>query len=187
MSYLSQNQLAEMGFKKIGSNIKISDKASIYNPEQIEIGDNTRIDDFCVISGKIIMGVYVHIAPFCLLAGGEEGIVIGDFSGVSYGSKIFSQSDDYTGEYMVSPLIPSIYKNEFKAQVSLARHTIVGANAIIFPGVHIGEGCSIGAMSLVIKSTEPWGVYVGIPAKRIKEKSKFILSLEKQFLKEVDS
>ena len=186
MAYLSQEQLESIGFKKLGRKVKISDKASIYNPECIEIGNNTRVDDFCVLSGTITLGAYVHIAPLCLLAGGIEGIIIGDFSGVSYGSKIFSQSDDYSGEYMASPLIPPQYKNEFKAKVSIARHTLIGANALVFPGVHIAEGCSIGALSLVIKSTEPWGIYVGIPAKRIKEKSKAVLSLEQQFLDQVD-
>lgn len=182
MAYLSQKQLEAMRFKKLGKRIKISDKASIYNPEQIELGDNTRIDDFCVISGNISFGAYVHIAPFCLIAGGTKGIIIGDFSGVSYGSKVFSQSDDYSGQYMVSPLIPDEYKNEIKAQVIIGKHVVIGTGGIVFPGVHVADGCSIGAMTLVTKNTKPWGVYIGIPAKRIKEKSKEILLLEKKFL-----
>jgi len=51
MSYYSDLELQSMGFKALGKNIKISTKASIYNIDQIEIGDNSRIDDFCVISG----------------------------------------------------------------------------------------------------------------------------------------
>ncbi|KTD58299.1 chloramphenicol acetyltransferase [Legionella sainthelensi] len=184
MAYLSQKQLEALNFKRLGKNVKISDKACIYDPERFEVADNTRIDDFCVISGKITLGSYVHIAPFCLLAGGIEGITVGDFSGISYGSKVFSQSDDYSGQFMVSPLIPLDYKNEKRAQVTLGRHVILGANAVIFPGVHIAEGCSIGAMTLVTKSTEPWGIYTGIPAKRVKEKSKAILLLEQKFLNE---
>jgi acetyltransferase-like isoleucine patch superfamily enzyme len=185
MAYLSQNQLEVLNFKKLGKNVKISDKACIYNPERLEIADNSRIDDFCIISGRITLDAYVHIAPFCLLAGGIEGIVVGDFSGISYGTKIFSQSDDYSGQFMVSPLIPLEYKKEKKAQINIGRHVIIGANAVIFPGVHVAEGCSIGAMTLVTKSTEPWGIYTGIPAKRIKEKNKEVLILEKEFLKEM--
>jgi acetyltransferase-like isoleucine patch superfamily enzyme len=182
MSYLSQRKLEGMNFRKLGKNVKISDKASIYDPEKIEIGDNCRIDDFCVISGKLIFGAYVHIAPFCLIAGGEEGIVLGDFSGVSYGGQIFSQSDDYTGRFMVSPLISEEYKNEKKAQVVIGRHVVIGASAIVFPGVHVAEGCSIGALTLVTKSTDPWGIYLGIPAKRAKEKSRDVLNVEKNYL-----
>jgi acetyltransferase-like isoleucine patch superfamily enzyme len=53
----------------------------------------------------------------------------------------------------------------------------------VFPGVDIAEGCSIGAMALVNKSTQPWGIYVGNPAKRIKERKKDMLELENEFLK----
>jgi galactoside O-acetyltransferase len=53
---------------------------------------------------------------------------------------------------------------------------------VIFPNVIVGEGCAIGSMSLVNKSIEPWGVYVGIPVKRIKERSKDLLEKEKQFI-----
>ena len=69
MAYYTQAQLEGMGFKSLGKNVKISTKASVYNCEQMEIGDNSRIDDFCVLSGKIKIGKFVHVAPFCLLAG----------------------------------------------------------------------------------------------------------------------
>jgi len=49
MGFLSQEQLEEMKFKSLGVNVKISDKASIYNSDQMEIGDHSRIDDFCVV------------------------------------------------------------------------------------------------------------------------------------------
>jgi len=55
------------------------------------------------------------------------------------------------------------------------------------PGVNIGEGCSVGAMSLVNKSIEPWGIYFGVPARRIKERKKNILELERQFLAEISN
>jgi galactoside O-acetyltransferase len=49
---------------------------------------------------------------------------------------------------------------------------------------NIGEGCSIGAMTFVQKELLPWGMYIGIPCRRLKERKKGLLSLEKQFLKE---
>lgn len=182
MAYLTEFELKEMGFKYLGRNVKISDKASIYNADQIEIGDNSRIDDFCVISGKISIGKNVHIAPFCLLAGGQKGIKMEDFSGLAYQVQVFTQSDDYTGRTLTNPTVPAIYKREAKKTVNLGRHVIVGAGSIVFPGVEIAEGCSVGAMSLLNKSTEPWGVYVGNPARRVKERKQDLLELEKQFL-----
>ena len=187
MAYLSQNQLKEMGFAYLGINVKISDKASIYNCSDISICDNTRVDDFCVLSGKINIGKYCHITPYCLLAGGKLGIEIGDFSTLAYRVNIFSQSDDYSGETMVSSLIPTQFKNELFTKLIIGKHVIIGSASTVMPGANIAEGCSIGAMSLLNKKTEPWGIYVGIPAKRIKERKKEILKLEKQFLMEIEN
>jgi len=108
-----------------------------------------------------------------------------DFSGLAYQVQIFSQSDDYSGRTLTNPTVPSGYKNEFKRAVTLGRHVIVGAGSIVFPGVEIADGCSIGAMTLVNKSTQPWGVYVGNPARRVKERKQGLLELEKQFLTEI--
>jgi len=183
MAYYTEQQLSDMGFKRVGTNVKISDKASIYNFDTIEVGNNSRIDDFCVISGKIKIGRNVHITPMCLVAGGSEGITFEDFSTAAYGVKIFTQSDDYTGGAMVNSTIPKQYKNELCEKVTLKKHTIVGAGSIVMPGVILAEGTSIGAMSLVLESTKEWGIYIGIPAKRLKEKSRDLLLLEKEYLK----
>ena len=53
MAYLTEDELKTLGFKSLGENVKISDKASIYDAHNIQIGDNSRIDDFCVISGNV--------------------------------------------------------------------------------------------------------------------------------------
>ena len=184
MAYLSENDLKSLNFKKLGRNVKISDKASIYDAERIEIGDNSRIDDFCVISGNVKIGCYCHITTMCLIAGGEPGIQLSDFCTLAYGVKVFAQSDDYSGQTMVNSLIPRKFKNEYLARVSLGHQVIVGAGSIIFPGVEVADGCSIGAMTLLNNSTTPWGIYAGAPAERIKERNKDVLDLEKQFLQE---
>lgn len=184
MAYLSNAALNSVGFKAIGQNVKVSDQARIYNPELIELGDNSRIDDFCIISGVVNIGKYVHVTPMCLIAGGAPGVCLRDFSTLAYGVKVFAQSDDYSGTTMVNSLIPAKFKNESFGRVVLERHVIVGANATILPGVTIGEGCAIGAMTLVNRSTEAWGIYSGIPAKRAKERNRDLLVLERQFLME---
>ncbi|CAI8754289.1 acyltransferase [Pseudomonas sp. IT-P4] len=184
MAYLSAIQLSELGFRTLGKEVKISDKAAIYNPELIDLGDYTRIDDFCVVSGRVVFGNYNHITPMCLVAGGEPGIEFSDFCTLAYGVKIFSQSDDYSGATLANSLVPKKYKKEIFEKVKLERHVIVGAGAIVMPGVTIKEGCSIGAMALVTKSTDPWGIYVGVPAERVKERKRDLLALEQIFLDE---
>ncbi len=182
MSYLTEQQLKAFGFKKLGCNVLISDKASIYNADQIEVGDNTRIDDFCVISGKVSIGRNVHIAIFCNVAGGEKGIILHDFSGLAYGCHVLSQSDDYSGQALTNPTVPDQYKKETKQAVVIGRHSIIGTSSIIFPGVTLAEGTAVGALSVVTKSTEEWSIYMGYPAKRIKARSREMLKLEKEYL-----
>jgi len=182
MAWLTKEQLAKLSFKKLGHNVKISDKAALYNTELWEVGDNVRIDDFCVVSGKVAFGRNVHIAIFCNIAGGTEGITFDDFSGLAYGCYVFSQSDDYTGLTLTNPTVPTEYKKERKEKVYIGRHCIVGTNSLIFPGVTMAEGCSLGAMSMLTKSTEPWFMYFGIPAKKLKKRKDNMLELEKLYL-----
>lgn len=183
MAYLTSETLLAMGFKAVGKNVKVSDKASIYNPETIELGDCSRIDDFCVISGHVKIRKYVHLAPFCLVAGGEKGVTFEDFSGLAYGVQVFSQSDDYSGTTLTNPTVSDEFKNERKASIRIGRHVIIGASSMVFPGVDLADGCSVGAMTLVNKSTQPWGIYAGNPARRIKDRKQDLLELEVKFLK----
>lgn len=185
MAFLSEEQLQACGFKKLGKYVKISDRASIYNADQIDIGDYSRIDDFCVLSGKISIGRNVHIAIYCNIAGGTEGVVFEDFSGLAYGCHVMTQSDDYSGRTLTNPTVPAKYKKEIKKPVFIGRHCIVGTNSIIFPGVTLQEGTSVGAMSMVTKSTESWSIYFGIPAKRLRARKQDLLELEQQYLREV--
>ena len=76
-SFLSLDELVHAGFSSVGKNVLVSRKASIYNTEKISLGDSVRIDDFCCLSGLIKVGQNTHITPFCLIAGGEKGVLIG--------------------------------------------------------------------------------------------------------------
>ena len=105
---------------------------------------------------------------------------------MAYGVRVFSQSDDYSGETMTNSNVPAKYKNEIKEAVFIGKHCIVGVDSIVFPGVQLRQGTSVGAMSLVLKSTEEWSIYFGSPAKKIKDRRRDMLELEKQFLEELN-
>ena len=107
-----------------------------------------------------------------------------DRSSIAYGVEFFRKSDDYSGSTMTNSLIPKKYKNETFSKVILQENVIIGAGTIVLPGVEIAEGCSIGAMTLVNKSTRPWSIYVGRPGKKIKKRNKNLLDLQQQFLKD---
>lgn len=184
MAYYSRDQLEQMGFKRLGVDVKISIKASIYDCDQIEVGDNSRVDDNCVVSGKVSLGRNVHITPMCLLAGGEKGIIFEDFSAIAYGVKVFTQSDDYSGMYMTNPTVPDQYTNPVKRAVYIGRHVIVGVNSVVLPGSQLREGASVGAMSLVQGILKPWSIYSGVPAKFLRERSRKLLGFAEEYLNE---
>ena len=87
--FYTETELKELGFKQFGKNIKISRKASIYNPEKMIIGDNVRIDDFCILSGEITLSSHIHIAAFFALWG-AKGICIEDFANLSSHVSVFN-------------------------------------------------------------------------------------------------
>jgi len=182
MGYLTENQVSDLKLKAVGKEVKISDRAVIYNPELVSIGDFSRIDDFCTISGIVKFGAYVHIAVCCNIAGGEAGVTFEDFTGLAYHSNVFAQSDDYTGATLTNPTVPDGLKNETKKPVIVKRHSIIGTASVVFPGVVIGEGCAVGAMSMVTQDTLAWSVYVGRPARRIGKRKTDLLELEKRLL-----
>jgi len=184
MAYLTEKQLASLGLASFGKNVLISDKASIYNAKNISIGNNVRIDDFCVLSageGGVNIGNFIHIAVYTSLIGKGE-ITLEDFSNLSSRVAIYSSNDDYSGEFMTNPMVPSEFTNVAHAPVKIGKHVIVGSGSVILPGVTLEEGVAVGALSLVTKSCSAFGIYTGNPAKRIKERKKELLVLEQQLI-----
>lgn len=181
-NFYTDDELESLGFKSIGNNVKISKKASIYKPELMSIGSNVRIEDYCVLNGEITIGNNVLLCVFCLLDG-HAGIFIED--NVTFAAKVsvHSGSDDYSGESLLGSYVPVAFrKNHINAPVIIKKHTLIADSVVIMPGVVLEEGTAVGAFSFVKKSTSPWGIYTGIPAKRMKERSKDIIQLYDDFI-----
>ena len=189
-SFYTDKELLQLGLGKVGNNVKLSKKTSIYNPENIILGDNVRIDDFCVLSaggGKITLGNHIHIACFCALYG-QEHIVMEDLITLSSRVVIYTCSDDFSGRSLTNPTVPDEFRPGLtKGAVILKKHVIIGTNSTILPNVTIGIGSAIGAHSLVTKNLAEWGRYTGIPAKKIKNRKKDLLEIENHFLASVMS
>ena len=177
-SFYSKEELKKIGFKSLGKEVYISKKTSIYGADKISIGSHVRIDDFCILSGNIEVGNYVHIGAYVALYG-KEGIKINDFCGCSARCTIYSATDDFSGEYMVSPMVPEELTNVTGGIVTLEKFVQLGANTVVMPNLTIGEGTSVGAMSFVNKSLDKWGIYVGIPCRKLKDRKRNIENLSK--------
>jgi acetyltransferase-like isoleucine patch superfamily enzyme len=184
MAFLSQAEIEGIGFKSVGQNVKLSDRASFHNPASIDIGNNTRIDDFCILSAGrdgISIGRNVHVAAYSSLIGAAH-IRLEAFSNLSSRVSIYSSNDDYSGRFMTNPTIDPEFTNVQHAAVTIGRHVIIGAGSLILPGLVLGEGACIGALSLVNRDCDPFVVYGGAPARRIGERRRDLLKHEEIFL-----
>jgi galactoside O-acetyltransferase len=184
-SFLSQEELENLGLRGLGKNVLISRNAKLYSPGKMTFGSNVRIDDFCILSGEVQLDDYIHIGAGGYFFAGEAGIEIHSFSTTSSRVVIYAVSDDYSGRSMTNPLIPEKYKFLQKERVIVGRHVIIGTGTVILPGVVIGDGCSVGAMSLVKQSLPQWTISHGVPAKPVKPRKKDLLEQEKRFLDEL--
>lgn len=185
MAFLTSKQLSGLGFRSLGKHVQISEKASIYGASRISIGGHVRIDDFCILSAGekgIQLGSYIHIACYTSLIG-KELIRLEDYAGLSSRVAVYSSNEDYSGNSMTNPTLPEEITNADHRPVVINKHCIVGAGSVILPGVTLGEGCVVGALSLVRKDCVPFGIYVGFPAKMIGRRSQRLLEVEKHFLR----
>ena len=183
--YYHSNELKKFGFKKVGINVKIAKNCTIVGLNNISLGNHIRIDSNVVIAankGHLELSNYIHIGVGCYLSC-EGGVTLSNFSGLSQGIHIYSSSGDFSGKSLNHPTVPKKYQVMKLAPVFLREHVIIGTGSVIFPGVTIGKGSSVGALSLVSVSLDEWGVYFGVPVRKINIRSKKILTLEKDFIK----
>jgi galactoside O-acetyltransferase len=121
------------------------------------------------------------VASHCALLG-TYGIVLEDFCGLSVRVSIVSASDDYSGGCLTNPTVPGDFRQVARGRVVLRRHAIVGCGSVRMPGVEIGLGASVGALSFVNKSVPEFMVVSGNPLRRVGARSRDILQREQELL-----
>lgn len=174
------NQAYRIGLASVGADVIIWPLAKVLNPQLISIGNSVIIDDFVLLGGAqgTVIGDFVHIGAHCSIGGGGQ-FVMEDFSGLSGGVKVYTGNEDYSGGSLTNPAVPEPWRKPVRSHVHIGRHAIVGANAVILPGVHLGEGAVVGAGALVTSDCEPWSINVGTPCRFLRERPRDrILALE---------
>jgi len=175
-------------FKYAGKNATVYPLAKIVCPENISIGDESIIADFCFIYA---IGKGIEIGNFCHIT--EHGIIqsgglvkFNDFATIAPRVTILAASDDYVGEAFAGlGIFGDKYRKVTNKDVILGKHAQVGMGSIVMPGVTLGEGCQIGAGSLITKSMPEWTLCYGSPCRPIREiPREKILRMEQEFLGE---
>lgn len=155
--------------------VTVYESAKIIGRENITFGSPVIVDDFTLIVARepITVGNYVHIACFAAITGGGR-VDLGDFSAVSQGAKLLTGTDDFVHGGFGNSTVPAEYRNATRAPISVGRFSIIGANAVVLPGVSVGEGAVVGANSVVTRDLEPWGVYIGNRRHRERDKDEVL-------------
>jgi len=165
---LSEEEIREIGFASVGKEVRITRHALFFNPSKIYIGHRVRIDAFAIISAGeegIYIGNNVHIAAGAILNGTGGRITMSDFSGVAPYGCLWTASEDYTGGSLTNPTVPPRFRNQDKGPIYLGRHVIIGTSSVILPGVRLGDGAAVGALSLVRRDVGEGEVVFGVPAR----------------------
>ena len=174
-------------YGRVGINVTIHPTAVFFKPEKVFLGNNVRIDCFCLLSAGeegIHIGNNVHLAAGVYIFGGGGKVVMEDFTCFSSRVAVYTVSDDFTGGAMTNPTIPEKYRSVRKGPVVLKKHALVGAGSVVMPGVQLGVGVAVGALSFVNRSVEDFQIVGGTPLRSLGTRGQRLLELEKEFLEE---
>jgi len=114
---------------------------------RIEIGDETHVDQFCVLYG-------------------QGGLKIGSRCAIASGVIVYSQ----TNQFSSSPESPILDQPVVYARVEIGDDVWIGARTVILPGVRIGSHAVIGAGAVVLKDIPDWAIAVGAPARVLRDR-----------------
>ena len=158
----------EVSVAHLGVGAVIYPTAKIIRPESLEIGDHSTIDDFVFLNAgrSTRIGRYVHIAAHVSIIGGGD-LVVRDYAVIATGARVLTATDTFTDGARMSTHLPAEFRAVRTSPVVLERDSFIGANAVVMPGVVVGEGAVAGAGSVVTRDLEPWTVYVGTPARAV--------------------
>ncbi|HUN78370.1 MAG TPA: acyltransferase [Solirubrobacteraceae bacterium] len=181
--FLSRDALHGLGLRAVGNDVSIDATALLYGADRISLGSHVRIDAGAVLSageGGIAIGDHVHISVRVFITGAAK-IEVRSFAGVSAGTAIFSSNDDYRGGWLTGPTVPDDLRNVTSEPVVIDEHAIVGAGCVVLPGVTIGQGAAVGALTCVRRDVAPFAVVAGPHGEVIGERNRLrLLELERE-------
>jgi lipopolysaccharide transport system ATP-binding protein len=137
---------------------------------------------------NIIIGEFTYGDPTIRMWTDKYKVKIGKFCSFSYNVTIIVDGNhriDWISTYPFGKVISNIKENPGhpvgKGDIIIGNDVWIGYNALILPGVKIGDGAVIGANSVVTKNVDDYGIVAGNPARHIKYRftQKQIESLKK--------
>lgn len=152
----------------LGSNVEVYPGCFVQGTGELTVADDVEFFPHTVIStggdaGFTRIDIRSHFAAGCALYG-SGGLTVGAYCNVAAHVVLATIEHDPTrGD---GPMAWTVRK----APIVLEDDVWLGANASVPPGTTIARGCVIGAGAVVTHDTEPYGIYVGVPARRIRDR-----------------
>ena len=136
--------------------------------ENIFIGAGSRIDSFVKLEGgvRLQIGRYVHVASFVHLGIGGGTLIIGDHAAFASGAKVISGSNQVDA-LSISASSPKHMQRVKASVTTICDYAAVFSNAVVLPGVTLGEGAVLAAGSVATRDIPPWEIWAGVPARFI--------------------
>jgi len=158
---------------EIGENVKIRSGSVIYHGTKI--GNNSMVGHNTVIRENTTIGHDTYIGSLVMFEGDTN---VGNYVGINAQVHItkFCSIGDYT---FISPLFIGAndqamsYRRAGHGQnlvgFTTEQYVRIGAGVTVLPGIHFGEGCIVGAGSVVTKDVPPYKLVMGVPARVIRD------------------
>ena len=173
-------QGATMELASLGTHVVLHPACVFIRPERMHVGHHVIVSEFTWIHAGLttVIGSFVHLANHASISGGGV-CILEDFAGLSAGARLVTGSELVHGEGLTNPTIPPGFRAVRRSFVHLARHAFLGTNAVVHPGVTIGEGAVVGSGAVVTHDVEPWTIVAGVPARPIgRRESRTVKALE---------
>lgn len=167
-AYLYLKSLISKGSISIGARSRISILAVVsFRKGEVRLGERTRIHRGAIVDaqkGRIIFGRNVSMNPYSIVYG-AGGVTIGDNVRIAAHAVIVSFDHNF------NDLTRSITsQGTTNKPIEIGNDVWIGSGAKVLGGAKIAEGCIIGAGAVLKGATEPYGIYVGNPARLIKRR-----------------
>lgn len=155
-----------------GDDVRVADTVIWKHPHLAALGSHIAIDDFLYLTTGIDIGDYCHISSHVSIVGGVTALLhMGNFSHLAAGAKLIVYGDENLGEGLVSPVIPSQYRDEMiGGTIVIGDFVSVLTNSVVAPGLTLGQGCVLAANSFANKNIPEWEIWGGSPARFIKRR-----------------
>ena len=174
--YYDEQDLKNLGVKVVGANVRVAKNSTLVGLSNIEFGSNVRIDSYTVViasRGAMRIGSNVHIEPHVSVVAHYD-VHIGDYCTLSHGVRFFTASADYSGKSLTNAFPSPEFQNPLEGGIVMHTHSIIGGNSVVMPGVTIGEGSAIGALSFVRHNLDGWHIYAGNPLRVLAQREKTV-------------